>query len=152
MHHENLDSAEPGDNVGFLVENLPANIRRGHVASNSNDCPAIECEFFTAQVVIMDHPGEIKPGYCPILDCCTAHVACKWKELIAKIDRRSGKTVEDSPKFLKKTDAGIVKMYPCKPMCVETLADCAPLGRFTVRDSRTTVAVGFIQSVEKKAI
>ena len=31
MHHENLDSAEPGDNVGFLVENLPANICRGWI-------------------------------------------------------------------------------------------------------------------------
>ena len=46
----------------------------------------------------MNHPGQIHSGYSPVLDCHTAHIACKFEELIEKIDRRSGKKVEDLPK------------------------------------------------------
>jgi len=83
------------------------------------------------------------------LDCHTAHIACKFAELIEKIDRRSGKKIEDSPKFVKSGDAAIVKMIPSKPMCVESFSEYPPLGRFAVRDMRQTVAVGVIKSVEK---
>ncbi len=88
-------------------------------------------------------------GYTPVLDCHTAHIACKFGEMIEKIDRRTGKTLEASPKFVKSGDAAIVKMIPSKPMCVESFSEYPPLGRFAVRDMRQTVAVGVIKSVEK---
>lgn len=97
----------------------------------------------------MNHPGEIHAGYSPVLDCHTAHIACKFSELKEKIDRRTGKTTEQNPKMLKKGDAGIVVMIPSKPMCVETFATYPPLGRFAVRDMKQTVAVGIIKAVEK---
>merc|ERR1712188_32079 len=86
MHHETLDQAIPGDNVGFQV----------------------------------------------------------------KMDKRSGKKLEDNPKFLKNGEAGLVNLVPSKPMCVESFKQYPPLGRFAVRDMRQTVAVGVIKSVEKK--
>lgn len=46
----------------------------------------------------MNHPGQIAAGYTPVLDCHTAHIACKFAELKEKVDRRSGKKVEDNPK------------------------------------------------------
>lgn len=98
----------------------------------------------------LNHPGEIHAGYAPVLDCHTAHIACKFEELIEKIDRRSGKKLEDNPKHVKSGDAAIVKMVPSKPMCVEAFSSYPPLGRFAVRDMRQTVAVGVIKSVEKK--
>ncbi|XP_060005042.1 elongation factor 1-alpha 1-like [Lagenorhynchus albirostris] len=72
-------------------------------------------------------------------------------ELKEKIDRRSGKKLEDGPKFLKSGDAAIVDMVPGKPMCVESFSDYPPLGRFAVCDMRQTVAVGVIKAVDKKA-
>ena len=98
----------------------------------------------------MNHPGEIHAGYSPVLDCHTAHIACKFSELKEKIDRRSGKKLEDNPKMLKKGDAGIVVMTPSKPMCVEAYSKYPPLGRFAVRDMKQTVAVGIVKSVEKE--
>merc|ERR1712149_30983 len=103
---------------------------------------AKEAKTFTAQVIVMNHPGEIGNGYSPVLDCHTAHIACKFTELKEKIDRRTGKKI-------KSGDAAIVLMTPSKPMCVETFSQYPPLGRFAVRDMRQTVAVGVIKSVEK---
>jgi elongation factor 1-alpha len=150
MHHESLPEAGPGDNVGFNVKNVSVkDIRRGSVCSDSKNDPAKEARTFTAQVIIMNHPGQIAAGYTPVLDCHTAHIACRFAELKEKVDRRTGKVVEASPKFLKSGDAGIVELHPSKPLCVESFTDYAPLGRFAVRDMRQTVAVGVIKSVDK---
>lgn len=151
MHHEALEEAVPGDNVGFNVKNLAVkDLRRGYVASDSKNDPAQETASFNAQVIVLNHPGEICAGYTPVLDCHTAHIACKFAELLEKVDRRTGKQVEDKPKSLKSGEAAIVKLIPTKPMCVEKFSDYAPLGRFAVRDMRQTVAVGVIKEVEKK--
>jgi elongation factor 1-alpha len=151
MHHESLAEAVPGDNVGFNCKNVSVkDIKRGYVASNSADDPAKGCETFVAQVIIMSHPGQIQNGYTPVLDCHTSHIATKFKNIDEKMDRRTGKTLEENPKFVKNGDACMVTMEPSKPMVVESFSDYPPLGRFAVRDMRQTVAVGVIKSVIKK--
>jgi len=151
MHHESLSEATPGDNVGFNVKNLSVkDIRRGYVCSNAKQDPAKECESFSAQVIVLNHPGQISNGYAPVLDCHTSHIACKFSEIESKIDRRSGKELEKEPKFVKSGDACMVKMVPQKPMCVEVFTEYPPLGRFAVRDMRQTVAVGVVKGVVKK--
>jgi len=150
MHHEQLQEALPGDNVGFNVKNVAVkDLRRGFVASDSKNQPAKEAASFNAQVIILNHPGQISAGYTPVVDCHTAHIACKFSELLEKIDRRSGKALEENPKALKSGDAAIIKLVPQKPLCVESFQEFPPLGRFAVRDMRQTVAVGVVKSVEK---
>merc|ERR1711870_198348 len=150
MHHEQLAEGLPGDNVGFNVKNVSVKeIRRGNVAGDSKADPPKGCDSFNAQVIVLNHPGQVGAGYAPVLDCHTAHIACKFGELLEKIDRRSGKSIEASPKYIKSGDAAIVKMIPSKPMCVEPFTEYPPLGRFAVRDMRQTVAVGVIKSVAK---
>jgi elongation factor 1-alpha len=151
MHHEALTQAIPGDNVGFNVKNLSVkDIRRGFVCGDAKQDPPQETESFNAQVIVLNHPGQIHAGYAPVLDCHTAHIACKFAELLTKVDRRSGKETEKEPKNLKSGDAAMVKLLPSKPMCVETFNEYPPLGRFAVRDMRQTVAVGVIKEVVKK--
>jgi elongation factor 1-alpha len=120
MHHESMPEAVPGDNVGFNIKNVSVKeIRRGNVASNSKDDPAKETVSFNAQVIVMEHPGQISNGYTPVLDCHTAHIACKFKEITEKLDRRTSKKTEDNPKFVKKGDACMATLVPSKPMCVD---------------------------------
>merc|ERR1711937_331132 len=134
MHHEQLTEGLPGDNVGFNVKNVSVkDIRRGNVASDSKNDPAMGAASFDAQVIVLNHPGQVGAGYAPVLD------------------RHTGKSTEEAPKFIKSGDSAIVKMIPSKPMCVEAFTDYPPLGRFAVRDMRQTVAVGVIKSVEKAA-
>lgn len=147
MHHENLLQAEPGDNVGFNVKNVSVkDVKRGMVVGDSKNDPPKKTASFVAQVIVLNHPGEIHAGYQPVLDCHTAHVACKFAELQQKIDRRSGKIVEENPEKIKSGDAALVKLVPSKPMCVEPFSAYPPLGRFAIRDMRQTVAVGVIKS------
>ncbi|KAG0075004.1 translation elongation factor EF-1 alpha, partial [Podila epicladia] len=118
MHHEVLAEGIPGDNVGFNVKNVSVkDIRRGNVCSDSKNDPAKEAASFNAQVIVLNHPGQISNGYAPVLDCHTAHIACKFGEILEKIDRRTGKAMEEFPKFIKSGDAAIVKMIPSKPLC-----------------------------------
>merc|ERR1711909_180678 len=153
MHHESLPEATPGDNVGFNVKNVSVkDIKRGNVASDSKNKPATGISDFTAQVIVLNHPGQICNGYSPVLDCHTAHIACKFSEIMEKVDRRTGKSTEDAPKFIKSGDAAIVKLLPSKPMCVEPFSDYPPLGRFAVRDMRQTVAVGVIKATTAKEV
>jgi len=151
MHHETLPEAIPGDNVGFNVKNVSVkDIRRGNVAGDAKNDPPKEAATFFAQVIILNHPGQIGPGYTPVLDCHTAHIACKFEDIKSKIDRRTGKELEEAPKFVKSGDACMVTLRPSKPLCVEVFSEYPPLGRFAVRDMKQTVAVGVIKSVEKK--
>merc|ERR1712106_712855 len=111
MHHEALQEALPGDNVGFNVKNVSVkDIKRGYVASDSKNKPATGVQDFHAQVIVLNHPGQVQNGYSPVLDCHTAHIACKFAEIKEKCDRRTGKTTEENPKFIKSGDAAIVRL------------------------------------------
>merc|ERR1712166_1187862 len=152
MHHEQVDQATPGDNVGFNVKNLSVkDIRRGHVASDSKNDPAADTEMFVAQVIIFNHPGQIQNGYTPVLDCHTCHIACKFSKIQSKIDKRTNKVIEETPQFIKSQEAALIELIPQKPMVVEAFQNYAPLGRFAVRDMRQTVAVGVIKETTRKA-
>merc|ERR1712023_504596 len=106
MHHEQLPEGLPGDNVGFNVKNVSVkDIRRGNVASDSKNDPAMGAASFNAQVIVLNHPGQVGAGYAPVLDCHTAHIACKFQTITEKMDRLSGKKMEDNPKFVKNGDA-----------------------------------------------
>jgi elongation factor 1-alpha len=150
MHHEAVPEAFPGDNVGFNIKGISVkDIRRGYVASDAKNNPAGETDTFDAQVIVMNHKN-ITNGYSPVLDCHTAHVACKFQEIHNKIDRRTNKEVEKFPKSVKTGDACVVTLKPSRPMCVETFKDYPPLGRFAVRDMKMTVAVGVIKATTVK--
>ncbi len=152
MHHEQLQKAEPGDNVGFNVKGIAkTDIRRGDVAGLVSNPPTVVADF-TAQIVVLNHPTVLSKGYTPVFHAHTAQVACQITDIIKQIDPRTGQTVKEHPDFVKTGDVAIVKVVPTKPMVIEPHAKFPPLGRFAIRDMGQTVAAGMVLEVTPKVM
>jgi elongation factor 1-alpha len=150
MHHEPIPEAYPGDNIGFNVRGVAKkDLKRGDVAGHPTNPPTVVKDF-TAQIVVLQHPTAIAVGYTPVIHAHTAQVACKFVQLIKKIDPRTGQVKEENPQFLKTGDAAIVKLEPTKPMVVERVRDIPPLGRFAIRDMGMTIGAGMVLEVTPK--
>ncbi|MFQ3294261.1 MAG: elongation factor 1-alpha [Halobacteriales archaeon] len=150
MHHEEVPEAGPGDNVGFNVRGLGKDdIRRGDVCGPADDPPTV-AETFTAQIVVMQHPSVITPGYTPVFHAHTAQVACTIESLDQKIDSSSGEVEEENPDFIQAGDAAVVTVRPQKPLSVEPSSEIPELGSFAIRDMGQTVAAGRVLDVNQK--
>jgi len=151
MHHEQMQKAEPGDNIGFNVRGIgKKDAARGDVLGHADNVPTVATEF-TAQIVILNHPTVVTSGYTPVFHIHTAQVACQIIEIQKKLNPATGETVAEKPDFVKNGDAAIVKVKPVQPMVIEKQKDIPQLSRFAVRDSGQTVAAGMcIDLVEKK--
>lgn len=150
MHHNLVPQAGPGDNVGVCVKELSiSDVKRGYVCGDATNDPPQEVVDFTAQIVILNHPSEIKPGYAPIIDVHTTHVACRFAELISRVDKKTGAEIEAAPKSIKKGDSALVRFEPSRAMSCEPFNLYPPLGRFAVRDMRQTIAIGVVKSTNK---
>lgn len=151
MHHTQMQSAEPGDNIGFNVRGFgKKDIARGDVLGPDDNWPTV-AEEFTAQIVVLNHPSVMTVGYTPVFHIHTAQVACTITAIEKKLNPTTGEVLEENPDFIKNGDAAIVKIKPTTPLVIERQKEIPQLSRFAIRDSGTTVAAGMcIDIVEKK--
>ena len=152
MHHEQIDEAIPGDNIGFSVRGIgKKDIARGDVLGHESNIPTVATEF-TAQIVVLNHPSVITVGYTPVFHVHTAQVACQISEIIAKVDPATGQVIQQKPDMLRNGDAAKVKIKPQKPMVIEKQSEIPHMSRFAIRDAGQTVAAGMCIDVVKKEI
>ena len=150
MHHEQIQEAIPGDNVGFSVRGISKkDIARGDVLGKSDNVPPVVIEF-TAQIVVLNHPSVLTVGYTPVFHIHTAQVACQFIELVKKLDPATGQTIEEHPQMLRNGDAAVVKIKPTKPLVIERNKDIPQMSRFAIRDAGSTVAAGMCIDYVKK--
>ena len=150
MHHEEVPSAGPGDNVGFNVRGIGKDdIRRGDVCGPADDPPSV-AETFQAQLVVMQHPSVITSGYTPVFHAHTAQVACTIESLDQKLDPSTGEVAEENPDFIQSGDAAIVTVRPQKPLSLEPSGEIPELGSFAVRDMGQTIAAGKVLDVNER--
>ncbi len=144
MHHEPLNEAKAGDNIGVNVRGINKDdVDRGDVMGKPDNPPTVVKEF-TAQIIVLQHPSVITKGYTPVVHAHTAHAACRFEEILKKIDPRTGAVVEESPDFIKPGDAAVVKLVPIKPIVLEKQNEFPQLARFAIRDMGMTVAAGVV--------
>jgi len=152
MHHEQHETAEPGDNCGFNVRGWgKKDIARGDVMGTADNVPTVATEF-TAQIVVLNHPSVMTVGYTPVFHIHTAQIACQIIEITKKINPASGEVLEENPDFIKNGDAAIVKIRPVQPLVIEKTSEIPQLARFAIRDSGATVAAGMCIDVVKKEL
>jgi elongation factor 1-alpha len=150
MHHAQIPMAEPGDNIGMNVRGIAkTDVHRGDVAGLASSPPTVAKEFI-GQIIVIYHPTAIAAGYTPVLHYHTGQIACRFTQLLKKIDPRTGQVSEEHPGFLKTGDAAWVRMEPLHPIAIEAFNDFPELGRFAIRDMGTTVAAGAVKEVTKK--
>jgi elongation factor 1-alpha len=152
MHHQQLAKAEPGDNIGFNIKGVDKkDIKRGDVIGPASNPPTV-AEEFTAQIVVINHPTAIAPGYSPVFHIHTAQVSCTITEIMEKKDPKTGQTAQKNPEFIKTGDVAIVKIKPSRPVVIEKYSEFPQLGRFAIRDMGQTVAAGVVLEIVKKVM
>ncbi len=149
-HHEQLNEAEAGDNVGINIRGVgKKDIARGDVVCEAaNPIPVVE--EFIATITVINHPTVLAKGYTPVFHIHTAQVPCQFTELIAQINPATGEVIKENPDFLKNGDSAKVRLRPQGNLCLETQKDNPFMSRFAVRDAGATVAAGMCTEIVKK--
>ncbi|MHA2245253.1 MAG: GTP-binding protein [Candidatus Hodarchaeales archaeon] len=149
--HKDIPQALPGDNIGFSIKTKnvgPRDIIRGAVISDPKD-PARalkpNIDAFLSLILVVRVLGKktkkkseawgIHENYSPVVHCGTAQVACRVTQVQEKDQ-------------LTQNERGMVWMTPLNPLVIEPLTKSPSLGRFALRDSGKTVAVGVVQKIE----
>lgn len=150
MHHQEVDKANPGDNVGVDVRGIGVDdVRRGDVMGTTDNPPSVP-DTFQAQIVVMQHPSVISEGYTPVLHAHTAQVPVTLESIEHTIDPNTGDIRESDPSHIEPGDAAIVTFRPQKPVVLEESQEIPELGSFAVRDMGQTVAAGKVMEVNEE--
>ena len=150
MHHEQMKTAEPGDNVGISIRGIgKQDIKRGDCLGTVDSPPTVAKEF-TARIIILNHPTVFTVGYCPVFHVHTAQVSCKIKKITKKLDPRTGEVLAENPDFLKNGDTAEVIVEPLQPLIIEKQSEIPQMAKFAIRDMGRTVAAGMAIDVIKK--
>ena len=150
MHHEQMQEAVAGDNVGINIRGVgKKDIARGDVICDAAK-PISIVEEFIAQVAVINHPSVLAKGYTPVFHVHTAQVPCQFVELIEQIDPKTGQAIKEKPDFLKNGDVAKVRIKPQGNLALDAQKDNAFTSRFAVRDAGATVAAGVCIEITKK--
>lgn len=150
MHHKSVESGTSGDNCGFNIkgltkENMP---RVGDVMVYKKDESIKRCKSFTAQVRMLEHPGELKVGYCPIAFVRTSHSAVKMTQILWKIGKETGNTKVENPTSLKSNEMAECVFEPQQPFVLDKFTNCEGLGRVALLEGASVLLIGKATAVE----
>jgi elongation factor 1-alpha len=149
MHHEQLQQAEAGDNVGINIRGVgKKDVARGDVVCDAAQ-PATIAEEFVAQIAVIAHPTVIAKGYTPVFHVHTAQVPCQFIELIEKTSPDGTKV--ENPDFLKNGDVAKVRLKPIGNLVIEEQPKNPHMSGFAIRDAGATVAAGMCIELKAKA-
>merc|ERR1711865_419716 len=144
MHHKNVEMAHQGDNVGMNIKGLPKDNmpRVGDIMVTADDATCARTATFTAQIQVLNHPGELKPGYTPIAFVRTGRSAVKMTEINWKVGKSTGGQKVEGAVFIKAGEMGLITFEPAQPFVVESFKKCEGLGRLAIMEGNSVVMLG----------
>jgi elongation factor 1-alpha len=150
MHHKSLPEAGAGDNIGINMKGLPKDNMptSGNIMVLSSDSSLKPCTKFVATVQVLNHPGELKVGYTPIIYVRTDHSSCKMSAIKWKMGKETGGQKVENPVMLKAGEVAEVEWTPQQPLVVDTFKSCPGLGRVAIMDGNAVVMIGKVNKVD----
>jgi elongation factor 1-alpha len=152
MHHKQIEEANAGDNVGLNMKgldkkNMP---RAGDVMVSADEKVCTAIGEMTCTLQVLDHPGELKPGYCPIAYIRTGRSAVKMTGILWKIGKETGGQKAENPKLIKSNESCQCTFEPAQPFVAEPFGVCEGLGRVAILEGNSVVMLGKVDSVKAK--
>merc|ERR1712228_742326 len=105
---------------------------------------------FTAQIQVLDIPGEIKKGYSPIGFVRCGRSACRIIGLNWKMGKETGGKKMEDPHSLKSNEMAECQFEPMQPLVVDSFKNCEGLSRIAFLDGNGVVMLGKVTKTELK--
>merc|ERR1712232_27724 len=152
QHKKGLEKACPGNSVGLSIKGIAKDekVQPGDIIYVQKEGELKPIKSFNAVVAVQEHPGVLKPGYCPVIFSRTAKVACKMTKILWKQSKKTGNAKVDNPPALSQFENAEVEFEPTAPLFLEPFADCAALGRIAVMDSNRLKMLGKVTGAVNK--
>jgi len=142
-----VTGVQSGENIKAKLKGIEENeVTPGFVLCDPRN-PIKTGTVFDAQVVMLDLKSIICAGYSCILHLQAMAEEVTIKALICLVDKKTGEKSSSRPRFIKQDQIAIVRFVSNHPICMETFKNHPQLGRFTLRDEGTTIAIGKILKV-----
>lgn len=147
---DETDSAICGENVKLKLKGVEEEeITSGFVLCDLKDVCHVG-KTFDAQVIILECPSIICPGFNSIMHIHASTVEVQLKVIIGMVDKKTGeKDFKNRPRFIKQDQIAICRFEILGNVvaCMEPFKLFPQLGRFTLRCESKTVAVGKVLKV-----
>lgn len=142
-----VDMALCGEQVKLRIKGVEEeDVSAGFVLTSPKN-PVKNVSKFVAEIAIVELKSIISAGFSCVMHVHTAIEEVQITRLLHKLEKGTNRKSKKPPAFAKKGMKIIALLETEKPVCVETYQDYPQLGRFTLRDQGTTIAIGKIVKI-----
>lgn len=142
-----VDMAVCGEQVRLKIKGVEEeDISPGFVLTSPKN-PVKNVSKFVAQIAIVELKSIMSAGFSCVMHIHTAIEEVTITQLLHKLEKGTNRKSKKPPAFAKRGMKIIAVVETVEPVCVETYQDYPQLGRFTLRDQGTTIAIGKIVKI-----
>lgn len=102
----------------------------------------------TIQAKMLNHPGELKVGYCPVGAVRTKTVPMKIVKFNWKMGKETGNQKVEDPVSIKTGDVAEIVFEPQKQIVVDEYKNCEGLGRIAFLEGFNVILLGKVIKTE----
>ncbi|RKP30046.1 hypothetical protein METBISCDRAFT_17188 [Metschnikowia bicuspidata] len=141
---QECDAAFSGEQIRLKIKGVEEeDIQQGYVLTSPKN-PVKTVTRFEAQIAIVELKSILSTGFSCVMHLHTAIEEVTFVELKHKLEKGTNRKSKKPPAFAKKGMKIIAVLEVNELVCAETYNDYQQLGRFTLRDQGTTIAIGKI--------